>query len=102
LDFFGGSGTTAHATLNLNRSDSGRRKFFLVEMGEYFDRVTLPRVKKSVYCNEWKKGVPSSSDHLSALVPYVRLETYEDAINNLALKSAPEVLPAGDSVAQID
>lgn len=100
LDFFGGSGTTAHATLNLNRSDSGRRKFFLVEMGEYFDRVTLPRVKKSVYCNEWKKGAPSSSDHLSALVPYVRLETYEDVINNLALKSAPEVLPAGGAFAR--
>lgn len=87
LDFFGGSGTTAHATMNLNRLDGGSRTFFLVEMGEYFDRVTLPRVKKSVYCNGWKKGVPSSKDHLSSLFSYVRLESYEDSVNNISFRS---------------
>ena len=46
LDFFAGSGTTAHAVINLNREDGGRRKYILVETNEYFDTVTLPRVKK--------------------------------------------------------
>src|SRR5437870_1488142 len=32
LDFFGGSGTTAHAVINLNRKDDGGRKFILVEI----------------------------------------------------------------------
>src|SRR5579885_2252043 len=35
LDFFAGSGTTAHAVININREDGGRRKFILVEMGDY-------------------------------------------------------------------
>ena len=32
LDFFGGSGTTGHAAINLNRLDNGNRKYILVEM----------------------------------------------------------------------
>ncbi|RME56586.1 site-specific DNA-methyltransferase, partial [Candidatus Parcubacteria bacterium] len=39
LDFFAGSGTTAHAVINLNREDGGKRKYILVEMGDYFDTV---------------------------------------------------------------
>ena len=45
LDYFAGSGTTGHAVINLNREDGGRRKFILVEMGEYFYTVLLPRIK---------------------------------------------------------
>ena len=48
LDFFAGSGTTGHAVINLNRKDGGRRKFILAEMGDYFDTVLLPRIKKVV------------------------------------------------------
>ena len=47
LDFFAGSGTTAHATINLNRKDNCKRKYILVEMGIYFDTVLKSRVKKS-------------------------------------------------------
>lgn len=43
LDYFAGSGTTAHAIINLNRRDGGKRKFILVEMGDYFDTLLLPR-----------------------------------------------------------
>ncbi|RMD59771.1 site-specific DNA-methyltransferase, partial [Candidatus Parcubacteria bacterium] len=39
LDYFAGSGTTGHAVINRNREDGGKRKFVLVEMGEYFDTV---------------------------------------------------------------
>jgi adenine-specific DNA-methyltransferase len=35
LDYFAGSGTTAHAVINLNRVDGGRRKFILTEMADY-------------------------------------------------------------------
>ena len=37
LDFFGGSGTTAHAVLELNKEDGGNRKFILVQMPEPCD-----------------------------------------------------------------
>lgn len=45
LDSFAGSGTTAHAVLNMNKSDGGNRKFILVEMGDYADTITAERVK---------------------------------------------------------
>jgi hypothetical protein len=54
MDYFAGSGTTAHAVINLNREDGGRRKYILVEMGEYFDTVLVPRIKKVAYSKDWK------------------------------------------------
>lgn len=87
LDYFAGSGTTAHAVLNLNREDGGRRKYILVEQGEYFDTVLLPRIKKVVYSKNWKNGAPQSRDTgVSHCLKYLRLESYEDTLNNLALE----------------
>lgn len=48
LDSFAGSGTTAHAVLNMNKSDGGNRKFILVEMGDYADTITAERVKRVI------------------------------------------------------
>ncbi len=48
LDSFSGSGTTAHAVLNLNKVDGGNRKFILVEMGEYAENVTAERVRRVI------------------------------------------------------
>lgn len=46
LDSFAGSGTTAHAVLNLNKQDDGNRKFILVEMEDYANDITAERVKR--------------------------------------------------------
>lgn len=48
LDSFAGSGTTAHAVLNLNKQDGGNRKFILVEMEEYANTITAERVKRVI------------------------------------------------------
>lgn len=48
LDSFAGSGTTAHAVLNLNKQDGGNRKFILVEMMDYADTITAERVKRVI------------------------------------------------------
>lgn len=48
LDFFGGSGTTAHAVLELNKKDKGNRQFILVEQMYYVKDITVPRVKKVI------------------------------------------------------
>ena len=48
LDSFGGSGTTAHAVLNLNKEDGGSRKFIIVEMGDYAESVTAERVRRVI------------------------------------------------------
>ena len=52
LDSFAGSGTTAHAVLEANRRDGGNRRFILVEMEDYADRLTAERVRRVI------KGYP--------------------------------------------
>jgi len=89
LDYFAGSGTTGHAVMCLNREDGGRRKVVLVEMGDYFDTVLLPRIKKVTFAPEWKDGkpkrlaTPEEAERSPRIVKIVRLESYEDALNNL-------------------
>ncbi len=48
LDSFAGSGTTAHAVLNLNKADGGNRKFILVEMEDYAEDITAERVRRVI------------------------------------------------------
>ncbi|PKM40917.1 MAG: site-specific DNA-methyltransferase [Firmicutes bacterium HGW-Firmicutes-9] len=48
LDSFAGSGTTAHAVLNLNKQDGGNRKFILVETEDYAETITAERVKRVI------------------------------------------------------
>ena len=48
LDSFAGSGTTAHAVLNLNKQDGGNRKFILVEMEDYAETITAERVRRVI------------------------------------------------------
>lgn len=90
LDYFAGSGTTGHAIINLNREDKGKRKYTLVEMGDYFDTVLKPRISKVVYCDDWKDGKPKNRDTgVSHCFKYLRLESYEDTLNNLVLQTEP-------------
>ncbi len=96
LDYFAGSGTTGHAVINLNRGDENlggaddpRRRFILVEQGEYFDTVLLPRIKKATYAPEWAAGKPkrpataAEAERSPRIVKYLRLESYEDALDSV-------------------
>ncbi|MCL6515478.1 site-specific DNA-methyltransferase [Alicyclobacillus sp.] len=56
LDAFAGSGTTAHAVLDLNRADGGCRRFILMEMEAYADTITAERVRRVI------RGVPEAHD----------------------------------------
>lgn len=57
LDFFAGSGTTAHAVIDLNRQDGGNRKFVLVQLPEPTERedfrtisaITKERVRRVIH-----------------------------------------------------
>lgn len=115
LDFFAGSGTTGHAIINLNREDGGSRKFLLVEQGEYFDTVTLPRIAKVMTSPEWKDGAPKDSvqhddagdlEHWSRrtlpLVRVLRLERYEDSLNALEFESNQDPSQQARAQAAID
>ena len=104
IDYFAGSGTTAHAVINLNREDGGRRKFILAEMGEHFDTVLLPRVKKIVFTPEWRDGKPDPRhsltqdeiDRAPRLLKYCRIESYEDALDNIEFSGDAVPLPFDD------
>ncbi len=87
LDYFAGSGTTGHAVINLNREDNGNRKYILVEQNNYFDTVLKPRIQKVVYSKDWKDGKPVSREGISHCFKTLRLESYEDTLNNLVLKA---------------
>jgi adenine-specific DNA-methyltransferase len=88
LDFFAGSGTTAHAVMKLNKEDGGNRKFILVEMADYFETIILPRIKKVAYSFNWKDGRPQDTDGLGVFFKYQILEQYEDTLDNLELKES--------------
>ena len=98
LDHFAGSGTTGHAVVNLNREDGGERKFILVEMGEQFDTVLLPRIKKVTYTPEWRDGKPQrgataeEAERSPRIVKYLRLESYGDALDSIEFDQPPDQL----------
>jgi adenine-specific DNA-methyltransferase len=84
LDFFGGSGTTAQAVIQNNLENKLRNMYIICEMGDYFDLKTKVRVIKT-YCVE----------KVSGFFKYLRLESYEDTLNNLVLterKSVPTAM----------
>ena len=58
LDSFAGSGTTAHAVLELNKEDGGNRSFILIEMEDYANSITAERVRRVI------KGVPNAKSEL--------------------------------------
>ena len=81
LDSFAGSGTTAHAVLDLNKEDGGNRKFILVEMEDYADNITAERVRRVI-----KSGIPGTFSYfdlgdaieMQTLLSGTNLPSYND------------------------
>ena len=84
LDYYAGSGTTAHAAVSLYRQSGIHRRYILVDNGTNLDSIVRPRIQKVVYAPEWSKYRPTTRNQaVSHLMKYTRLESYEDALNNL-------------------
>ncbi len=116
-DFFAGSGTTGEAVINLNRAEGRKQKYLLVEMGDHFNSVLKPRIAKVVFSENWKDGKPQPRNQqknteddpglfsvssvpsmpsvvnefngISHCFKYLRLESYEDTLNNLVFDKNP-------------
>lgn len=87
LDFIAGSGTTGHAVIEHNRDNvDACHKYVLCEMGDYFSTATRPRIEKALYSRDWRDGKPVSRNGISQCFKYIRLEQYEDTLNNLEIK----------------
>jgi adenine-specific DNA-methyltransferase len=92
LDFFGGSGTTGHAVLSSNNENELDNKFILIEMGAYFDTVLLPRLKIVANCD------PVNKQSSSVLINYIKLEQYEDTLNNIEIHTTAPQLSFLDNI----
>lgn len=87
LDLFGGSGTTAHAAINRNRKIGSEHRYILVEMGDHSDSVIKQRIAKIVYSADWVDGKPTTPQTgISHCFKILKLESYEDTLNNLQLR----------------
>jgi len=87
LDFFAGSGTTGEAVLKIGRETKANHRYILIEQGTYFDTVIKPRILKAVYSVDWKDGKPTSPETgISHCFKVLKLESYEDTLNNLQLR----------------
>lgn len=84
MDYYAGSGTTAQAVIELNRKsgDEEKRKYLLVENGNWFYSVIIPRIKKLCVSNKWKNGKPANSEGTSQFFKYFELEQYEQVLRN--------------------
>ncbi len=84
FDFFGGSGTTGQAVIELNREDNEKRHYVLVEVGSHFNSVLKPRIQKVIHADAWTDGKPVSRAGSSHAFKYLSLESYEDALDNIS------------------
>jgi len=63
-----------------------KRKVICVESGEYFRDITLKRAKNTLYGE--KSGISKDKKWGgSGLIKYIKLESYEDTLNNLEVKN---------------
>ena len=74
LDAFAGSGTTAHAVINLNATDGGARKFILIEQQDYCKTITAERVKRVGGSYKFYRLGAEIFDAVGAINPAVSFE----------------------------
>lgn len=89
-DFFAGSGTSFEAACHIARAKKILIKTYIVEASEYFDHIILKRSKRLMHSAIWNDEKPQDREFLSGHLQYVRLESYEDALDNLSVN-----LPSG-------
>jgi len=84
LDYFGGSGTTAASALKL------KRRFLITESGEHFESVLLQRLKRVGSELQQHSSEVEETLFFNGIFKIVRLESYEDTLNNLRLTRTPQ------------
>ncbi len=97
-DFFAGSGTTAHAVMALNKESNGKRKFVLIEMGDHFYTVIIPRIKKVAYSFDWSRGKPQDSNGIGVFFKYYELEQFEDTLAKVVYEDLDPLAIKGKSI----
>lgn len=96
LDSFAGSGTTAHAVLDLNKKDNGNRKFIEIEMMDYADSITAQRCKIAIngYIEHSTKNKPKIEGLPGGFVYYELGQPIFDLTGNLNNNLDEDVIKA--------
>ena len=93
MDYFGGSGTTAEGVIRQNNEDGGTRKYIVCELGDHFNTVVIPRIKKICFSDNWKEGKALKGKGTSQFFKYYRLEQYEETLRRMEYNnSSPATL----------
>lgn len=88
LDSYAGSGTTAHAVLNLNKQDGGNRKFICIEMEDYAETITAERVKRVIKGYGNTEGTDGSFDYYELGKPLFKKNGYlNEAVNEEKIRN---------------
>lgn len=92
LDFFAGSGTTAHAVIEYNRVFNDNKKFILIEENDYFYTKLIPRIKKIAFSKDWKNGKLKDNKQINPIpiiFKYYELEQYEQILRTTSYTDIP-------------
>lgn len=89
VDCFGGSGSTAHSVIELNRIERSNRKFITVEVNRYFDTLIIPRLIKAGCSSRWSNGQALELNGAGLFMRVQVLEQYEDTLENLDIDPQP-------------
>lgn len=91
LDFFAGSGTSGGVAIKSNR------KFVIIEMADYFNKLTKPRLINTL--NGEQSGISKVRNWKGGgIFQYIKLEQYEDSLNNIEIKSTAPQLSFLDNI----
>lgn len=94
LDFFVGSGTSTAVAHKMER------KYIGIEMAEYFNSKTLNRMKNTLFGEQ--KGISKSLKYKgSGVFNYIKLEQYEDSLNNIQFDEELPELPFEERIKYI-
>ena len=86
VDCFGGSGSSAHAVIELNRAEGTHHKFITVEVNRYFDTLIVPRLIKASCSSRWANGKALEMNGPGLFMRTQIIEQYEDTLENLDFK----------------
>jgi adenine-specific DNA-methyltransferase len=92
LDSYAGSGTTAHAVLNMNKHDGGNRKFILIEMEDYAETITAERIKRVIKGYGEKEGTGGNFHYYTLGLPLFAGDHFEYLNDEVDLKRIKEYL----------
>lgn len=98
LDFFAGSGTTAHAVLELNIADRGNRKFILCTNNEnkICEKITYERIKRVINGYSNIKGIPANLKYYKT--DFVERYPQEDSLSDLLLEHIKEMVQLENAI----